>query len=133
MSIYLLSASLSHEEITKMVSKIKEERVGVGLDILEGTPNPFAIVKEVVKEEPKEEEVKVKPKPIIRQEESYKLTAILNHRAFINKKWYSIGAKLGTYRVYSIGNSSVKLRRGREVKRLVIEERKKKFSIFKGH
>ncbi len=32
-----------------MVAKIKKRRSGIGIDKLNGTPNPFAIVKRVVK------------------------------------------------------------------------------------
>jgi len=126
----LFSKSLSNDEITKMVEKIKEERGGIGLDVLDNTPNPFAIEKEII-EAPKE--IKTKKVKVIKVEVSYKLTAILNNKAFINKKWYGSGDKIGSYRVNSIGNRSVILKNGSEVKRLIIEKRKKKFKMFKGN
>ncbi len=128
--IFLFSTSLSHQEITQMVAKIKEERGGIGLSTLDDTPNPFAIEKEVV-ETPKE--VKVQKPTVVKVEEVYDLTAILNHKAFINKRWYQTGDKIGSFRVYSIGNRSVILKSKKEVKKLIIAERKKKFKMFKGN
>ncbi|HHC11027.1 MAG TPA: hypothetical protein ENK79_00150 [Campylobacterales bacterium] len=128
--LLLYSASLSHQEITNMVSKIKDERAGISLDILEKTPNPFAIIEKVVEKEV--EEIKVeKPKEIIPQE-VYNITAVLNHAGFINKKWYRVGDKIGSYTVVHIEKSSATLKRGKEYKRLVIPRKKKKFKIFKG-
>ena len=133
--IYLFSTSLSHNEITKMVEGIKVERKGVELDILNETPNPFFIVKKkVVKKPPKKVVKPKKPKKIIPiVEEVYNLTAILNHRAFINGKWYKVGSKIGDYTVYAIGDSSTILKSKKGTKRLIIEKRKSKFDIFKGN
>jgi len=127
----LYSASLSHQEITMMVSKIKDERPGVSLEVLENTPNPFAIVEKVIKQEIKEIKIE-KPKEII-PTESYTISAVLNHAAFINKKWYRVGDTIGSYRVISVGKSSANLKRGKEIKKLIIERTKKKFKIFKGN
>jgi hypothetical protein len=128
--IYLLSTSLSNKEITVMVDKIKEERGGIGVNILDTTPNPFAIVKEVIKS-PKEVKIK-KPKEVT-PKISYELTAILNHRAFINKKWYRVGDKLDSFIVHSIGARTVILKNREEIKKIVIKRREKKFKIFKGN
>jgi hypothetical protein len=128
----LYSASLSHQEITMMVSKIKDERPGVSLEILEKTPNPFAIVEKVIKQEIIKEIKIEKPKEII-PTESYTISAVLNHAAFINKKWYRVGDTIGSYRVISVGKSSANLKRGKKIKKLIIERKKKKFKIFKGN
>ncbi len=131
--IYIFAISLSHKEITKMVESIKVERAGLGLNVLDNTPNPFAIEKKVVKEEPKKE-IEVKKVKIIKEpEEVYELMAILNNRAFINGKWYKIGSKLGTYTIKAIGERTVILRNIRGEKRLKIKEREKKFKMFKGN
>ena len=102
----LLSAgSLSSSEITNMILKIKEERVGISLAKLESTANPFIIVK-------KEKVAQPVGKTTVSQvhhEVEYKLHAILNHAAFINRKWYKRGDKLGTYRIVYIGKKSVNL------------------------
>lgn len=122
-STSLWSSSLSSSEITNMISKIKEEREGIALSKLENTINPFRLNKkkvvEVVTDEGLVEEV---PK-----ETEYILQAILNHAAFINKKWYKHGDKLGVYRVGSIGRSSVTLNSKNGNKTLFIKKRKKMF------
>ncbi len=120
----LLSAgSLSSEEITNMISKIKEERAGIAISKLENTENPFIIVK-------KEKAVKVAEKKVIeavRKEIDYQLHAILNHAAFINGKWYKKGSKLGNYRITYIGKKSVDLTSKEGAKTLSIKKRKKQF------
>ena len=131
--IYISAISLSHQEITKMVESIKLERAGLGLNILDNTPNPFAIEKKVVKEKPKEK-IKVKKVKVKKQPEKvYTLMAILNHRAFIDGKWYRVGSKLGIYTIKAIGDRSVILRDVRGEKILKIKEREKKFKMFKGN
>ncbi len=132
--IYMFAISLSHKEITKMVESIKVERAGLGLNVLNNTPNPFAIEKRVVKEKPKEKKIEIKKVKIIKQpEEIYELTAILNNRAFINGKWYKVGSKIGTYTIKAMGERSVILKNIRGEKRLKIKEREKKFKMFKGN
>ena len=132
--IYIYAISLSHKEISRMVESIKVERAGLGLNILDNTPNPFAIEKKVIKEKPKKEKIEVKKVKVIKQpEEVYELTAILNHRAFINGKWYKVDSKIGTYTIKAIGDRTVILRNVRGEKRLKIKEREKKFKMFKGN
>ena len=132
LSVY--SASLSHQEIRKMVLKIKDERAGINLNTLEKTPNPFSIIEKVVEKKVEVEEITIeKPKGVIIPTEVYEITAILNHAGFINKKWYKVGDKIGSYKVIHIGKSSATLKRGKEYKRLVIPKKKKKFKILKGN
>jgi len=131
--LLLYSSSLSHQEITTMVNKIKGERAGVGLEILEKTPNPFAIVEKIVEKKEVKEEIKIQKPIVVIPTESYKLTAVLNHAGFINKKWYREGDKIGSYKVIHIGKISVTLKRGDEFKRLAIPKREKKFKLFKGN
>jgi len=128
--LFLYSSSLSHQEITKMVNKIKGERAGISLELLEKTPNPFAIVKKVVK---KKEPIKIQEPIVVIPTEIYDLTAVLNHSAFINKKWYKVGDKIGSYKVIHIGKTSATLKRGDEFKRLAIPKREKKIKLFKGN
>jgi len=128
--MFLYSTSLSHKEITKMVSKIKGERAGISLDILDTTPNPFALIEKKVKEV---KEVKVEKPKFIEPAPVYTMTAVLNHAAFINKKWYRVGDKLGGYKVIQIGKTYAILKSDKETKKLVIPPRKKKFKMFKGN
>jgi len=110
LSLSLYSSSLSHQEITKMVNKIKGERAGISLELLENTPNPFAIVEKVVAKQEVKQEIKIQKPIAVVSTESYEMTAVLNHAGFINKKWYRVGDKIGTYKVIHIGKSSATLK-----------------------
>ena len=127
----LVSGSLSSDEILNMVSKIKEERVGISLAKLDGTANPFIIKKKKKLEEKKEENLTVytPPPPVV--EIVYKLDAILNHAAFINKKWYRTGDTIDNYRVGYISRYSVTLESESGNRVLTLEKRKKKFIKLK--
>jgi len=127
----LVSASLSPVEITNMVSKIKEERKGISLVTLENTAAPF--IMNVPPKAPKsvEEKVVSKAGPVAIV---YNLKAILNHAAFINKKWYKKGDKLGDYRVGYVSKNSVTLKSNSNTKVLKLEKKKKKFiKLNQGH
>jgi hypothetical protein len=130
LSVSLVSASsLSHDEITNMISKIKEERVGIALSKLENTSNPFIIIKKEKAVQSVEKAVEVE----VRQEVEYKLHAILNHAAFINGKWYKRGDKLGVYQIVYIGKKSVDLTSEFGKKTLSIKKRNNKlFKLNKG-
>jgi len=131
--LLLYSNSLSHQEITKMVNKIKGERAGISLELLEKTPNPFAIVEKVVEKKKVKQQIKIQKPIVVVPEEVYELTAVLNHAGFINKKWYRVGDEIGSYKVIHIGKTSATLKRGNEFKRLAIPKREKKFKLFKGN
>lgn len=123
LSSLLYSSSLSFEEITSMVSKIKKERVGISILKLETTVNPFVLVL------PKKEENLTKEiVPVIKRiivEPVYKLEAILNNAVFINKKWYKRGSKLGLYKIGYISKTSVTLKSSQGNK--ILSLKKKKF------
>jgi len=122
LSSFLWSLSLSSSEITNMISKIKEERVGIALSKLETTPNPFILV-----EEKKEENLTEKAPEIIKLvivEPTYELEAILNNAVFINKKWYKRGDKLGEYRIGYISKTTVELSSKEKKKTLTLKKKK---------
>jgi len=123
LSPLLFSVSLSQAEITKMVSEIKEERVGITLATLEGTRNPF-IIKEK-QQAPKK--VEAKALALVPVEKVYILKALLNHAAFINKKWYKTGDTLDKYKVGYVSSSSVILKSSEGNKKLSLEKKNKKF------
>lgn len=133
LSLELNAATLSHAEIKTMVEKIKHQREGIDISILENTLNPFAI-KEVVEEVEEIEEVikKEEPKKIVKKKVVHHLTAILNHAAFIDGKWYKVGDKMGLFTLVSIGYDSVELKSKEEQKKLSIKKEKKKFILNKG-
>ena len=131
LSSALDGATLSHTEIKTMVEKIKHQREGIEVSVLESTPNPFAIkevIKEVVKEEIKKEE---KPK-VVKKEVVHHLSAILNHAAFIDGKWYKVGDKVGAFILVSINYDTVDLKSKKEQKKLSIKKEKRKFILNKG-
>jgi len=121
LSLSLYSGSLSSDQITRMVNKIKKERVGITLLKLESTVNPFVLTK-------KEENLTKELKPIIPKiviEPVYHLDAILNNAVFINKKWYKRGNRLGIYKVGHISKTSVTLKSSDGSK--ILSLKKKKF------
>jgi len=127
LSTLLSAASLSSSEITNMISKIKEEREGISMTKLEHTVNPFRLhkKKEVIADASL---APIKERPV---EPEYTLQAILNHAAFINKKWYKKGDTLGIYRVAYLGHSSVTLKSATGHKTLFIKKKKKKKIFIK--
>ena len=122
LSSLLWSGSLSSAEITEMISKIKEERVGISIEKLESTVNPFIVIK-IKKEEnlTKEEAVLVEAVII---EPTYSLDAILNHAVFINKKWYKKGSKIDQYTLTYIGKKTVTLKSSEKEKILSLKKKK---------
>ncbi len=123
----LISGTLSSTEILNMVSKIKEEREGISLAKLEGTSNPFVLKEKKKIEEKKEENLTVyTPVEVV-----YELDAILNHAAFINKRWYRTGDTLDEYKVGYISKYSVTLESSSGNRVLKLERRKKKFIELK--
>ncbi len=125
------SASLSSEEIINMVSKIKEERSDISIEKLNGTANPFIL--KVKKRTPVKKEGKKQVVVAPRVEVVYTLDAILNHAAFINKKWYKKGDKLGEYKVGYISKHSVTLLSSGGNKTLTIKNKNKKIKLNKGY
>jgi len=117
----LFSGSLSREKITSMISEIKQERVGINLTILENTVNPFLLVKI---EENLTEDTEIVAQPVIIIEPVYELNAVLNHAAFINKKWYKIGHTLGDYKIKSISKTTVVLKSSEKEKILSLKKKK---------
>ncbi|RUM73238.1 MAG: hypothetical protein DSZ11_06340 [Sulfurovum sp.] len=130
LSLGLNASTLSHVEIKTMVEKTKHKREGIDTSILENMPNPFAI-KEVAEEKKVVEKTVakiVKKKVVV----VHHLTAILNHAAFIDGKWYKIGDKVGTFTLVSIDYDSVNLKSKTEQKKLSIKKEKRKFILNKG-
>jgi len=129
-SIY--GASISASEITNMITQIRKERVGIDLKQLNNTKNPF-IVNKI--EEEKEEEVKkvVKAKKAVVVVKVYKLDAILNHAAFINKKWYKKGDKIDQYVVQSLSKSSVVLKSKNDVRTVTMKKKKNIIQLKQGN
>ena len=119
---------LDSAKISNMISKIKEERRGIRIKKLESIVTPF--IMNVQKESEQKVEKRVEKKATVKKvisQPSYQLTAVLNHAAFINKKWHKVGDKLGSYKVSSMTPTSVTLKRQGGTKILYIKKRKKNF------
>ncbi len=123
----IYAGTLSHEKITHMVSKIKEERVGISLIKLNDTANPF-ILYVLPKKEVKTEVAKMK---LAKKEIVYGLKAIMNNRVFINGEWYKEGDRLGDYKIGNITTSSVLLKGSKGNKTLSLKK-KNIFNVNKG-
>jgi len=119
----LFSSSLSSAEIVKMVAEIKKERKGISLSMLESTGNPFIIKVPKKKESSEIKEVA----QIARAEVVYTLKAILNKAAFIDRKWYKQGDKLGSYKVGHVSSDSIVLKSSNGNKKLSLKKKEKSF------
>jgi len=119
MLINSLQANLSVDQIKEMVSKIHEKRVGIDIDTLETTKEPF--VKEQIENNvtifvaPKEEETKLS------------LHSIMNGKAFINNEWKSVDNVIMGYTLKHIGKKGVVLRNGNRIKKLFLHKKRDNF------
>ena len=133
-SFELTAATLSHSEIKTMVEKIKHQRGGIDVATLENSSNPFAIIEKVIEiKEVEKKVVKKKKAKIIKKEVVYNLTAVLNHAAFIDGKWYKVGDKIGQFILVSINDDSVDIKSKNKQKKLSIKKEKRKFILNKGN
>jgi hypothetical protein len=119
----LLLASLSEDEVNKIVDQIKLPRVAIGSDELSATPDPFLAV-EV------DDNVTqiVKPK---RKETSFALGAIMNDKVYINDRWYREGDMVEGYKLNYIGTKGVVLIDEDLVRKLFLREKKEGLLIVK--
>jgi len=120
-----LYADLSVEQIESMVQKIHEKRVGIDLDILESTKNPF-----VVMEEEDNVTTFVIPKEI--EEVKISLHAIIGGKAYINDGWKDINDTVMGYTLKYVGKRGVVLRNGNHIKKLFLHEKKNDFITIEG-
>ncbi|CAA6816670.1 MAG: Unknown protein [uncultured Sulfurovum sp.] len=124
LSSSLFSGSISAAKITDMVSKIKKERSGIALAKLESTANPFIIR---VPQEKVVDDVGMDIPVDVPVQVNYTLKAILNHAAFINKKWYKQGDSIGNYKIGYVSSHSVELKNANENRILSLDKKKKNF------
>jgi len=121
--ILLLSASLyadlSTAQVENMVQKIHEKRIGIDLETLQNTKNPF--VSAAV-----EEEIAVVKVPR-KKEGSISLHAIMGGKAFINDGWRDINDTVMGYKLKYVGKRGVVLTSGDHIKKLFLHEKKDNF------
>ncbi len=109
------------KDYDKIFEKISETRIGIKPKEIDKIKNPFIVI---YKHRTDSNKTK-KPKII------YKLNAIFNNRAMINKKWYRRYSKIGRYKLIKIKKNSVLLKSTNTSKELFIRkknESKIKFS-----
>ncbi|WP_200764098.1 hypothetical protein [Nitrosophilus alvini] len=109
-------------KIDSLIEKIKKERMGLEVNELKKTKDPFYYDKEYAKERIK----KLKKK---RKGPYFRLYAILNNKAKINRKWYRLGDKISGYKLVKISQTKVKLRRGNRTVTLFIPRKNRKIKI----
>ena len=122
--ISLLSASLyadlSTAQVENMVQKIHEKRVGIDLETLQTTKDPF--VSEKV-----EEEIAVVVAIPKKKEGAISLHAIMGGKAFINGGWKEINDTVVGYTLKYVGKRGVVLTSGDHIKKLFLHEKKDNF------
>lgn len=118
-------ADLSVDQIRQMVIKIHEKRVGIDLETLETTKEPFVRLQE----ENNVTTFVIPEKPTVSK---LTLHAILNGKAYINEEWKSIDESIGGFTVKYIGKKGIVLRNGNQIKKLFLHEEKENFIIIEG-
>lgn len=115
-----LYADLSVKQIQEMVSMIHEKRVGIKLETLEETKEPFVRL---------EEENNITTFVIPEQAEEAKLVlhAIVNGKAYINESWKGVDDTIMAYTLKYVGKRGVVLRNGNNVKKLFLHQNRENF------
>ncbi len=103
----ILTADTNIEQILKKIEAFKKTKETSAKIVLRY--DPFFPKRAKEKKKSKKQLFK---KPVAKK--SYRLKAILNKKAFINKKWYETGDIIGSYKIDKIGNEKVLLVRGKK-------------------
>lgn len=112
-------ADLSVNQIEKMVLKIHEKRVGIGLARLENTKEPFIHI-----EVEHNESTSTTPE---KKDKELSLHAILNNKVYINNGWYGLDDIIDGYTLKYIGKNGVVLRSKKRIKKLFLHEKKENY------
>jgi len=116
-----LNADLSVKQIQEMVNKIHEKRVGVKLEALVNTKEPFVRLQE-------ENNISTFVIPVIKNNDvKLELHAIVNGKAYINDSWLKINENIFGYQLKYIGNKGVVLRNENHIKKLFLRKNGKSF------
>jgi len=114
---------MSIEKYDTIFEQVGKKRVGPSDAELSRVPTPF--VNQSVLQIIKDKNV-TKRKPII-----LRLYGIMNNKAKINKKWYTLRSKVYGYRLVKIKNISVVLKRKRKKLELFLRKKNDKIEITK--
>ncbi len=123
---YGLNADISIDKIKQMVEQIHKKRKGVSLTRLDQTQEPF--VELVVTDDGREAVIRRATERI--PEVKMKLHAIMNGKAFINKKWVKKGEQVSAFTLVHIGKRGVVLKNNTTIKKLFLHT-KLKYGNFK--
>jgi len=117
-----IHADLSVKQIQEMVSHIHKKRVGVQLETLADTKEPFVRLQE-------ENNVSTFVIPTTKTIEEAKLVlhAVVNGKAYINNSWLKINENILGYTLKYIGNKGVVLRNENHIKKLFLRKNKNSF------
>ncbi len=115
-----LSAYLSPKQIEKMVYEIHKKRIGVGLDTLNSTKEPFIIGEN-------NDTLVVAVKKIEKKDAKMSLHSIVNNKAYINDSWVSVDDKILGYTLKFIGKRGVVLRNANHIKKLYLRKKRDDF------
>ena len=103
------------KNIDEKISKIDSPRVGITIDTLNSTKNPFYI-----------ENIEVDG-VVVQQVEKISLKGIMNSKAYINNVWVGLNDEVEGYKVVSITTNSVLLKREDRTKELFLKKKKDSF------
>ena len=122
--IALFSAVMLHAEITvkdidNLVNDIKQERIGLTKKEIESAKDPF------IYPNGKYTKVFYENRPG-KGNYRFVLTAIVNDRVKINRKWYSLNSKINGFTISGVGKNYVRLTRKNEHMRIFLKQRKNK-------
>lgn len=126
----MLWADTTIKQIDRLVQDIKEERVGLTPQQIESAKDPFVYfgAKSSKGFVPTARPTTVK---VGKKRYRFTLTAIVNDRVKINRRWYRVGEKIYGFKIVRVANGSVYLQKGHESIRIFMHRRpNKKIKLF---
>ena len=126
----MLCAETTIKQIDRLVQDIKEERVGLTPEQIKKAKDPFIYFGKTGSKlfVPTARPTTVK---VGKKRYRFTLTAIVNDRVKLNRRWYHIGDKIYGFKIMRVANGSVYLQRGRESIRIFMHRRpNKKIKLF---
>ena len=118
------------DEIDDMVSKINSKRTSnISKQKLLDITSPIPKIVVVEQNNSKEGNTTAIVQP---SEDSFKLSAIMNNRAYINGSWVKKGDMVGSYKLVDIMDNAVYLKNGKKNKMVFFESCNNKIKITVG-
>jgi len=105
-------AELSTKNIENMVDKLYKKRIGISLEDISDIEDPF--VRMAV-----EDNVTT---VVAMTEIQFSLKGIMNNKAFINDKWYSVGEVVSGYTLKYVGRKGIVLDRDKHIKKIFLRK-----------